>query len=322
MQVCKPELTYQDVYRDFEGLYISHFYTDRKLRSAFSYTPTDEDIFIASFPKCGTTWMQHIVCNIFCDGSPPATVSEIMKMTPFLEAVGAETVRAMSRPGAIKTHLPFNKLSYSAKAKYIYITRNPYDCCVSYYYHTKSYPMYCFTNGTFDQFFDMFIEGKAGFGDYFDHLMSWYAHRNDHNVFFLTYEQLKKDTAGMVLKIADFLGEEQYGCKLKRHPEILGKILDGVNVSCMRKSNPEFKIIAKEIVCKSAESTTEYVKSARDVVNEMGNVAAQGNRVRKGVVGDWRNHFSRQQVDRMKEKIALKTAGTEVLKLWAEWDLP
>ncbi|KAG0443395.1 hypothetical protein HPB47_014967 [Ixodes persulcatus] len=101
----------------------------------------------------------------------------------------------MARPGAIKTHMPFQLQPYSKDTKYLYIARNPYDCCVSFFYHTKGLPRYNFADGTFDEFFEMFIEGKVDTGDYFDNLLSWYEHRNDPNVLFLTYEDLKKDTA-------------------------------------------------------------------------------------------------------------------------------
>lgn len=69
-------------------------------------------------------------------------------------------------------------------------------------------PGYRFKNGKFDDFFELFMEGEVDFGDYFDCLMSWYEHRNDQNVLFLTYEQLKKDTKEYVLKIAKFMGDK------------------------------------------------------------------------------------------------------------------
>ncbi|KAH7972560.1 hypothetical protein HPB52_013431 [Rhipicephalus sanguineus] len=98
-------------------------------------------------------------------------------------------------------------------------TRNPYDCCVSYYYHTKGLPEYRFQDGTFDEFFDMFLEGHVDFGHYFEHVLSWYERRFDHNVLFATYEDLKKDTAGWIMRIADFIGEEYsfmcHGCPKK-----------------------------------------------------------------------------------------------------------
>lgn len=82
----------------------------------------------------------------------------------------------MQRPGALKIHLPFRLTPWSDKAKYIYVTRNPKDTCVSYYHHMKNIPGHGF-NGTFDQFFELFLSGKIDYGDYFDHVMEWYEHR-------------------------------------------------------------------------------------------------------------------------------------------------
>lgn len=67
---------------------------------------------------------------------------------------------------------------------------------------------YKFQNGQFDDFFELFMEGKVDFGDYFDTLLSWYEHRDDPNVLFITYEQLKADTKEYILKIAEFMGEK------------------------------------------------------------------------------------------------------------------
>ncbi|KAH9374969.1 hypothetical protein HPB48_004194 [Haemaphysalis longicornis] len=99
--------------------------------------------------------------------------------------------------------------------RYIYVTRNPYDCCVSYFHHIRDSPVYRYTDATFDDFLDVFIEGLVSCGDYFDHLLSWYEHRADDNVLLLTYEDLKEDTRGAVIKIADFLGN-QYAQELRK----------------------------------------------------------------------------------------------------------
>lgn len=321
-QVTKQGTAYQDAYRDFDGIYCNKFFTDENLRSALSYKPREDDVFVVSYPKCGTTWMQHIACNIFRHGSPPGGLMELMFMSPFLEFLGAEAVRAMPRPGAIKTHLPFNKQPYSTKAKYIYITRNPYDCCVSYYYHTKTLPLHDFEEGTFDEFFEMFMEGKVDFGDYFDHVLSWYDHRNDNNVFFLTYEQLKKDTPGMVLQIADFLGKEDYGDKLRQSPEVLEKVLRAISIESMKKINGELKNMGETMLNMPPESMPEFLKSAMAAFGEIAKKPIQGDFVRKGIVGDWKNHFSAEQVSRMKEKIAAKTAGSDIMDLWKDTDLP
>lgn len=111
----------RQVYRDAFGLYVSRAFHDDVLRTALSYEPRKVDLFIVCYPKCGTTWMKHIVFNIFSDGIPPQNMSGFILKAPFLEFVGAEVAEKMPRPGAIETHLPFDKQPFHADAKYIYV---------------------------------------------------------------------------------------------------------------------------------------------------------------------------------------------------------
>lgn len=305
--------------RNVEGLCVSYYFSDHSVRTALAYKPVPGDVFIVSYPKCGTTWMQYLLCNIFSGAVPPKDPREFDAMSPFLEFTGAEGAQKMARPGPIKTHLPFDKQPYSEDAKYFYVTRNPYDCCVSYYYHTKMSPAYFFEDGTFDQFFDVFVEGTGEYGDYFDHLMSWYERRHDPNVFFLTYEGLKRDTESWVLKMADFLGKE-YGDKLRADSTLLGRIVEVSSVGNMKKVFNE--------ACKRdmAHVSPAWGHAQGSVKDESVEVALKkpmtGDFVRKGVVGDWRNHFSAEQIERMKERIATKTAGSDVMQLWRDCELP
>ncbi|KAH9379734.1 hypothetical protein HPB48_019785 [Haemaphysalis longicornis] len=72
----------------------------------------------------------------------------------------------------------------------------------------------------------MFVEGEVSYGDYFAHVLPWYEHRKDENVLFLTYENLKKDMPGLILKIADFLDVETYGDVLRDDPAMLEKVCE------------------------------------------------------------------------------------------------
>ncbi|KAH7972479.1 hypothetical protein HPB52_012473 [Rhipicephalus sanguineus] len=196
-----------DSCRDVNGLWIHHFFHEDLIRSVLAYKPRDDDIFLATYPKCGTTWTQYLILSILTDGHPPKTVVDFMLASPFMEMMGAEAAERMARPGLLKTHLPFNLQPYSPRAKYIYVTRNPYDVCVSFYYHMKGITAKKY-DASFDRFCKAFIAGKVSCGDYFDHLLSWYEHRNDPNVLFFTYEEMKKDIDFWTLKIADFMGEQ------------------------------------------------------------------------------------------------------------------
>ncbi|EEC10907.1 sulfotransferase, putative [Ixodes scapularis] len=309
------------VYRYVEGLYNSVYFIDENLRSALKYRPQPNDLFIVSYPKCGTTWLQYLVYNIFTEGVPPQDMEEFLARSVFLEYTGAQSVEKMCRPGSIKTHFPFSRHPYSKLAKYLYIARNPYDCCVSFYYHTKSFPAYFFENGTFSEFFDMFLQGKVDNGDYFNNLLSWYDHRHDPNVLFLTYECLKRDTESWVIKIADFIGKE-YGAKLRRDADAVKKIIQMSSMETMRKVFSRSHDILDEAglsVYKNSKNPSQPLEES--VLNAM-KKPMSGDYIRKGIVGDWKNHFSKEQVVRMKSWIALRTAGSDVMKLWRDEDLP
>ncbi|XP_077522190.1 sulfotransferase ssu-1-like [Amblyomma americanum] len=310
-------------YREVDGYYISRSFPEETVRSALRYKPQPGDLFIVSYPKCGTTWMQHIVYNIINNRPPPRNQLAAWIEMPFLEAQGAEAVQDMRRPGPIKTHMSFRLQPYSEEAKYIYVARNPYDCCVSFFYHTRDMPEYHFQDGTFEQFFDMFVEGKVDFGDYFDHLISWYEHRHDPNVLFVTYEQLKKDVKPWVHKVADFI-HEKYGQRLRSDDSYLKSVLENISIKKMKEVvNDSMTSMFNDMESLPGDKVPDWVAL---VAEAMGDEATKNNMkgdfVRKGVVGDWRNHFSSDQVKRLKLRIQEKTLGSDVMDLWKDTDIP
>lgn len=43
--------------------------------------------------------------------------------------------------------------------------------------------------------------------------------------------------------------------------------------------------------------------------------------VRKGVVGDWKSHFTQRHLDLMREWIAKRNAAAAIREIWADMDL-
>ncbi|KAL1485204.1 hypothetical protein MTO96_032121 [Rhipicephalus appendiculatus] len=308
-------------YKHVDGYCVNAFFNDDIVRSALYYKPEPGDVFIATYPKCGTTWVQFIVHGIFNRGSFPKDSLEFMLASPFLEMLGAEAAQKMPRPGAIKTHMPFGKVPYSKDAKYITVARNPFDVCVSFYYHTKEKPSYDVPDMTFDDYFENFVRGTVSFGDYFDHLLSWYEHRNDPNVFFLTYEELKKDTKTQILKIADFLGSE-YGNMLRSDDELMKKLLDGSEFKNMQATVDSGGSILNRLLDLPPERALKSLEVFREPLKKRSASKSEVRFLRKGIVGDWRNHFSDEQVERMKKRISEKCGHTDVMKLWDGIGLP
>lgn len=160
------------------------------------------------------------------------------------------------------------------------------------------------------------------YGDYFDHLLPWYQRRADENVLFLTYEQLKEDTKGQVLRIADFLGDD-HGAALREDEVLFQRILDACSLENMKaffKDPPSQRI--KQIVKAAPEASPKSTESqSRGAERNVGKHEGSGF-VRKGIVGDWKNYFSPEQVEKTKAWIASKTSGSDVMELWRDLDLP
>ncbi|CAM4535356.1 unnamed protein product, partial [Caretta caretta] len=73
----------------------------------------------------------------------------------------------------------------------IHVARNPTDVAVSYFRFSK-HAFIFETVPDFHIFLERFLAGKVLASSWFDHIRGWYAYRVDYNIFFLTYEEMKK----------------------------------------------------------------------------------------------------------------------------------
>lgn len=194
-------------YKEVNGVKMPIAFSEETFRAALSYKAKSGDLFVATFPKCGTTWMNQIVPLILRKGQLSNDPLDFFLDCPFLDKIGTEYMEK-AKCNIMNTHFPYFAIPYSDDAKYTYVVRNPKDCLVSYYHHLK---LILNREYTFDEVFEKFLEGAVGYGDYFDHL-EWYQHKNDKNVYFVTYEDLKKDIRKQILKISIFIGEEYEKC--------------------------------------------------------------------------------------------------------------
>ncbi|NEP59527.1 MAG: sulfotransferase domain-containing protein [Symploca sp. SIO2G7] len=258
--------------------------------SGIAYQAQAGDTFIVTYAKCGTTWVQHILWMLHHDGKPLPPGKNINLEVPHLEEVGGEFVAALPEPRFIKTHLNYKLTPHHPEAKYIYVARNPFDCAVSFYYHTKGFiKHYDFAEGTFDEFFTCFLAGEVDWGDYFDHLVPWIQHKNEPNVLFLTYESMKIDPKAAIIAIAHFLGSA-YVKKIE-NLQILESILDHTSFTRMSKDQSRW-----------SNQRPDHMT----------------NFIRKGEVGDWKSHFSAAQAQQLTQKFREKTTGTEAANLWSQ----
>ena len=259
-----------------------------EFESGQRYRAAPGDVFVASYPKCGTTWTQYIVYLLLNGARPLAPTQSINDVFPHLEEVGEDVVSALPQPRLIKTHLPFERTPWNPAAKYLYVARNPFDCAVSFYHHTRGFVRhYDFAEGTWGTFFECFLAGEVDFGDYFDNLASWLPHRSDPNLLFLTFERMRENPVATVMTIAAHLGGRAARLAADAH--------------------------ALESVVR-ASSFEEMQRDQRRWSSERPNDMPPF--VRKGVVGDAANYFSAEQTARLMAKFRARTAGTGLEKLW------
>ncbi|KAM7340633.1 hypothetical protein ACRRTK_001248 [Alexandromys fortis] len=107
--------------------------------------------------------------------------------------------------------------------------------------------------------------------NWFDHIRGWYEHRHDFNIMFLSYEDMKKDLRGSVLKICSFLEKELS----KEDVDAVVRQATFHNMKSDPRANYE-DIIKKEI----------------------GTRNDQGTFLRKGTIGDWKHHLTVDQNER------------------------
>ncbi|XP_055937426.1 sulfotransferase 1B1-like isoform X2 [Argiope bruennichi] len=291
------------------------------LQDAMSYKPETGDIFVVTYPKCGTTWTTQIISLILRNGEPLKTAKEYFQSIPFLEMTPMEEFSKIPKPRCIKTHLPFDCMNFSTEAKYVYVARHPADCVVSYYHHLQFFPTFFFSDGVFDDLFELFIKGEVENGDYFDHLLDGYSRRNEPNVLFLTYESMMADPREACLKIARFLGEEYYRNLIDNDEAVLQKILKYSSLDFMKSTVNEFwKEQFINIAPEEDQKSNPILRNLSNLMKEAmekGEIS-EGKFIRKGTVGEGKVILSDEQRQRLQHRILEKTAHSDVMSLWKE----
>ncbi len=236
------------------------------------FTVRDDDVFITTYPRSGTTWMQQIVHLLTCRGIQGDEHLEVV--IPYLERAaafnGLAPFEQIKTRRFFKTHLPFTFQLYrrNPAAKFIYVARNPKDCAVSLYYFMGNNYRIAY-QGTWEDFVTLFISGGLIYGKWSEHVSQWWRQsRTSTNILFLKYEDLHRDPAGIAAKVACFLGVDM-------GPELLTAILPMTTFDQMAQS---------------PKTNLSWAAWRAD---------ADSRPLRKGRVGDWQNHFTAEQNQRM-----------------------
>lgn len=240
------------------------------------FQASEEDLLIATYPKSGTTWIQEVVDLILNDGDvDKCKRAPTQVRMPFLEMTAADGSNAgitkletMDPPRVIKTHLPIQLLPRSfenAGCKVIYVARNPKDSVVSFY-HFDRMNLRQPEPGPWKQYLERFMKGQLVWGSWFDHVKGYWRERHKRKIHYMFFEDMKEDPAREVTRTAQFLGRQL-------SESTIDHIVQMTTFSVMRE-NPMANY--------STLPDTIFDRTASQFM-------------RKGEVGDWKNHFSAEE---------------------------
>merc|ERR1711962_1044935 len=271
-------------------LLLDKFTSTGFINKIYNMEVREDDIWVVTPPKCGTTWMQELVWLVAnnMDFDRASTLPQVYRF-PFLEmesltywneenrdveigsleqtvenqpkffANSMKHVESLSSPRFIKTHHPISMLppDLLSKAKVIYVGRNVKDICVSSFYHERP-------DIDFSKWADAFRNGEVMIGNWFEHMREASNITDNANFKSFWYEDMKDDFETIIKEVAAFLGKEidEVGVE---------KLVAFLDINKMRK-NP---MVNKEVEKPPTEEAPSFI--------------------RKGIVGDWRTHFTSEQ---------------------------
>lgn len=140
--------------------------------------------------------------------------NQFFRLTGALTLYGGDTVtdvERLPRPRHIKSHLPAMLLPdaiWTVRPKIIYVSRGPKDAATSFYHHYRNIVGY---DGPREDFFNAFLSDNLIYAPFGGHAADYWKLRDERNVLFLSYEQMKRDLKKVIAKTAAFLGKSYNG---------------------------------------------------------------------------------------------------------------
>ena len=233
-----------------------------------------DEVFIVSYPKSGTTWVQQIVKLLRNGGrKDDVLVDRSILWLEMLDTDGAIAQSLLGytpdmanssdvlSPRVFKSHFPYELvpggLPHETPAKYIYVMRNPKDVLVSSWHHRKN----IHKEVSWDECATAFLSMKTVFGGWCDHVLGWWKHKDAPNILLIKYEDMKFNPHTSIRTIAEFIGIE---CVTE---ELVHDVVQ----------NSSFTSMKEDATCNY--SWAKFESRSSDFI-------------RKGEVGNWRQYFS------------------------------
>ncbi|XP_039013451.1 flavonol sulfotransferase-like [Hibiscus syriacus] len=291
----------------YQGFWLSPKGLNNLMWIQHHFKPRPSDIFLASFPKTGTTWLKALVFATvnrtrYGFSDHPLLTANPHDCFPFLDAYLHENdpsfleLDASPTPRLLSTHLPYallpDSMIVNRSSRFVYIYRDPKDVLVSKWnflskLRPKELPPF-----SLEEAFELFCQGISHYGPYWDQVLGYWKASSEfpENILFLKYEDLKEQPLAVVKRLGEFLG---YPFSLEE----------------------ENKGVVEDIVKLCSFENLSNLEVNRKSVHKFSRDSLVDNRhfFRKGIVGDWKNCLTDEMIKRLNQITSDKLFGPGLL---------
>ncbi|XP_074341106.1 cytosolic sulfotransferase 8-like [Apium graveolens] len=265
------------------------------------FMPRENDVFIVTAPKSGSTWMKAILYALMnreaqLPQSPhhPLLHKAPRELVPFLEVLSPSeydsvcnspdtNARIFSAHTSVVS-LPKSVTSSLSNCKIVYMCRDIKDIFVSLFHfinksNFRSSPI------SLEEAFNLYCKGVNAAGPVWDHILGYWieSQKNPHKVLFLRYDEMKNVPKLQLKRLASFL-EKPFS-----EEEENSGLVDEIISLCSFESLTKIDVNKKDNSVKGVSNSSFF---------------------RKGVVGDWKNWLTPEMASRLDQITEEKFSGS------------
>lgn len=268
------------------------------------FQPRENDIFLVTAPKSGTTWLKAILYALINrEAHPPKDTNHPLlnkaphELVPLLEHLDPSEYNSICNSSDRSTrifasHIPVSSLpksvtdnnAASLNCKIVYLCRDIKDNFVSSF-HFINNNKYLPSPISLADAFDMYCKGNFFIGPVWDQILGYWKEslEKPHKVLFMKYEEMQNEPQFQLRRLAQFLGKP----------------------FSLEEENSGFvdQIVS---LCSFDTMSKLQVNNTQETVRGFSNKSY----FRNGVVGDAKNYLSADMVSRLNQITEEKFRGS------------
>jgi len=190
----------------------SLMHSEESVRKGREFATRSTDVFIVTYPKCGTTWMTQLCHQLRCTRARAPSVDamgfgEITEVVPW-DILASDCGQRLEddqvcEPRLFKSHESASDIARGAR--YVCVVRDPMDVFHSFYHFLPPYMGIPHGAVTREAFADAVFAGASHSGQCWDHFLGWWDRRHEPETLIVCFEDMKENLEKVARRVARHL---------------------------------------------------------------------------------------------------------------------